>query len=159
MTTNYTKMSVSQLKQTAKTKGINWLKPSQLRKSDLVAVLESQDTLAAAGEMFQQCQQHGVTRYWPGKDPAGLPAAYSKKTTPELLAMLAEKNVKWIYKSKGVKKGDLAALLHRLDTGDLHGFASVAPGDWEPSNRKEPKPSGPMPRFWEKNDGRHNFWF
>ena len=50
MTSNYTKISVSQFKQTAKTKGINWLKPSLPRKSDLVAVRESQDTLAATGK-------------------------------------------------------------------------------------------------------------
>jgi hypothetical protein len=59
-------------------------------------VPESQDTLAAAG-----------------KDVTSLLVDYLKKMTRELLAMLAKKNFKWIYKSKGVKKGDMATLLHR----------------------------------------------
>jgi hypothetical protein len=51
------------------------LKVSLLRKSDLVAGMESLDTLASAG-----------------KDLVCLLVTYLNKTTPEMLAILAKKN-------------------------------------------------------------------
>ena len=60
--------------------------------------------------------------------------------------MLAKKNVKWIYKGKGnVKKGDLAALLHRLDTGNTWCCLAAPQATGSPATGRSRGPAGPSP--------------
>lgn len=49
MATNYSGLSVPQLKAKAKERGITWIKPTYLREIDFVAVLDIADSLEEAG--------------------------------------------------------------------------------------------------------------
>jgi len=134
---HYNGLSVPQLKEEAKKKGITWIKTSYLRKIDFVAVLESADSLAEAGGRL-----------------VSFPSEISGMTISKLKEELAALKVDWVYPSK-VNKAKLVALLHRLKKGD-----------WQPSTKKEREPDHrPKPRFWEGGDDdmefgawRHTRW-
>jgi len=137
MANNYSLLSVPLLRAEAKKKGIAWIKPSYMRKTDFVAVLESADSLAEAGGKI-----------------VSYPSAISSLTISKLKEELAVLRVDWVYPSK-VNKPKLVALLHRLKKDD-----------WQPSTRKEREPDHrPKPRFWEGGDDgmvyggwRHTKW-